>query len=492
MRSLLYIGKIGTKKKGVTCFMGPEPDGTSGFPWLNVVLLVILTFINGFFSASEIAIITLNDAKINKMAEDGDRKAAKVLRLTKNSNRFLSTIQICITFSGFLNAAAGAQSFAEPMAAALGRILPVSHSTLSGVSFVVVTILISFVSLVFGELLPKQIGLQRAEPFALRYAGFLNTMATIFTPFVKLLTASTNGAMRLAGLRPGAGDEETVTEEEIRLMVDAGEEKGVIEEQEKDMISNVLDFDDVPVIECMTHRTDIAAVEDTDSVQDVVDLSIEKGFSRIPVYHEDIDNILGFIYVKDLLQYIGKDARNVRLSDLMRPAAFVPETQKCSVLFRHMTEQHRQIAVIVDEYGGTEGLVTLEDLLECIVGNIQDEYDQEEEEILQDGPNRWSVDGTIFLDEVEDLTGVALPEGEYDTLAGFMVDQLGRIPKSGEHPTVAFGPLTLTVLRVRERRIERIMIAKKVPPKPDDDAPGEQKETGKAKAKTGNGENVER
>ena len=441
--------------------MGLEPDGSSGFPWLNVILLIILTFVNGFFSASEIAVITLNDAKVAKMAEEGNKKAAAVQKLTKNSNRFFSTIQICITFSGFLNAAAGAQSFSTPLAAALARVLPVSYSTLSNVSFIVITILISFISIVFGELLPKQIGLHRAESFALRYGSFLNGVAVLFTPLVKLLTASANGAMRFVGLRPGEDDEETVTEEEIRLMVDAGEEKGVIEEQEKDMISNVLDFDDVPVIECMTHRTDIAAVEDTDSLQDVVDLSIEKGFSRIPIYHEDIDNILGFIYVKDLLKYIGKDARDVRLTDLMRPATFVPETQKCADLFRQMTEQHRQIAVIVDEYGGTEGLITLEDLLEGIVGNIQDEYDHEEEEILPDGPNRWSVDGALFLDEVEDLTGFSLPEGDYDTLAGFLVAQLGRIPKPGEHPTVTCGPLTMTVLRVRERRIERIMVAKK-------------------------------
>lgn len=450
--------------------MGLDPDGTGGFPWLNVILLIVLTFVNGFFSASEIAVITLNDNKIAKMAEDGDKKAATVRRLTKNSNRFLSTIQICITFSGFLNAAAGAQSFAGPLADALGGVLPVPHGTLLGISSVLITVLISFVSLVFGELVPKQIGLHRAEPFALRYAGFLNTMAVIFTPLVRLLTVSTNAALRLAGIRPG-DDEETVTEEEIRLMVDAGEEKGVIEEQEKDMISNVLDFDDISVVECMTHRTDIAAVEDTGTLQDVVDLSIEKGFSRIPVYHEDLDNILGFIYVKDLLQYIGRDAGNVRLTDLMRPAAFVPETQKCSELFRLMTEQHRQIAVIVDEYGGTEGLVTLEDLLEGIVGNIQDEYDQEEEEVLLDGPNRWNVDGSLFLDEVEDLTGFSLPEGDYDTLAGFLVDRLGRIPGEGEHPTVTCGPLTLTVLRVHERRIERIMIAKKAQAAPEGGAP---------------------
>ena len=441
--------------------MAPDPDGTA-FPWGSLFLLAVLILINGFFSAAEIAVITLNDNKVKRMAENGNRKAQTIMKLTGNSNRFLATIQVGVTLSGFLSSAAASQSFSAMLADAL-RVTGLSRDVLQGIASIIITLIISYFSLVLGELVPKQLAIRRAETIAFRFAGFLNGLATFFTPLVKLLTVSTTAVLRLFGIRPGQDDEETVTEEEIRLMVDEGEERGVIEETEKDMISNVLDFDDNPVSEMMTHRTEIAAVEDTDTLQEVLQLSMEKGFSRIPVYHEDLDNILGFIYVKDLLKFIGHTPQDVKLTDLMRPAAFVPETQSCSKLFQEMTEQHRQIAVIVDEYGGTEGLVTLEDLLESIVGNIQDEYDHEEEEILEDGPNRWSVDGALYIDEVEDLTGAVLPEGDYDTLAGLMVERLGRIPQEGEHPTVTCGQLTLTALHVQDRRIERIQIKKAIP-----------------------------
>jgi putative hemolysin len=247
------------------------------------------------------------------------------------------------------------------------------------------------------------------------------------------------------------------------MMVDQGEEKGVIAEDAKDMISNIFDFDDSTVAEAMTHRTDIIAVEDTDTIQDVVNLAIQEGFSRIPVYHEDLDNILGIIYVKDLLKYVGAPVdQTLKLTKLMRLAHFVPETNKCSELFKEMTENHFQIAVIVDEYGGTEGLISLEDLLESIVGNIQDEYDREEEEVIEEGANCWNVDGSIAIDDVEDLTGITLPRGDYDTLAGLLVELLGRIPNPDEQPCVKYGMLTFTALRVEERRITRIRIRKKV------------------------------
>lgn len=443
--------------------MGPDPDGTAGFPWVSIFLLAVLILMNGFFSAAEIAVITLNDNKVKKMAEDGNRKAQTILRLTGDSNRFLAMIQVGVTLSGFLSSAAASQSFAAMLAHAM-RGTGLSTHALQGIASVIITIIISYFSLVLGELVPKQLAIRRAESIAFRFAGFLNGLSTFFAPLIKLLTASTTLVLRLFGIHPEQDDAETVTEEEIRLMVNEGEEKGVIEENEKDMISNVLDFDDNPVSEMMTHRTEIAAVEDTDTLQAVVKLSMKQGFSRIPVCHEDLDNILGFIYVKDLLKFIGQPSADVKLTDLMRPAAFVPETQSCSKLFQEMTEQHRQIAVVVDEYGGTEGLVTLEDLLESIVGNIQDEYDHEEEEVVEDGPNRWSVDGSLYIDEVEDLTGVILPKGDYDTLAGLMVARLGRIPQEGEHPTVTCGQLTLTALRIQEHRIERILMKKAMPP----------------------------
>lgn len=255
------------------------------------------------------------------------------------------------------------------------------------------------------------------------------------------------------------------------MMVDAGEEKGVIGENAKDMISNIFDFSDTTVVEVMTHRTDIHAVEDTSSVQDVVHLSMKEGCSRIPVYHEDLDTVVGILYVKDLLRFVVPEASpNVPITQLMRPAYFIPEGKKCSDLFKEMTERKVQIAIIVDEYGGTEGLITMEDLLESIVGNIQDEYDHEEEEIRKLAENKFTVDGVTPIDEIEDLVGVELPETEYDTIAGLMMERLGRVPSPGEHPSVTIPPLTLTVGAVSDRRITKILIEKKVPvPQPEEE-----------------------
>ena len=248
------------------------------------------------------------------------------------------------------------------------------------------------------------------------------------------------------------------------MMVDQGEEKGVIGESAKDMISNIFDFSDATVDEAMTHRTDVTAVEDTATIQDVVNLSLEEGFSRIPVYHEDLDNIVGILYVKDLLKYVGKQTNDhIPLTSLMRSVYFVPETKQCSQLLAEMIERKLQIAIIVDEYGGTEGLITMEDLLESIVGNIQDEYDHEEEDIYQVGENKFTVDGTTPIDEISDLVGVELPEGEYDTVAGLIVENLGHIPKPEEHPSIDIDCLTLTVLAVEDRRIAKVLIEKHVP-----------------------------
>lgn len=447
---------------------------TAGGDVLSLVLLLVLILINGFFASAEIAVITLNDNKIKKMAEDGNKKAARILRLTENSSRFLSTIQIGVTLAGFLSSASAAQSFAPQLTAAILSAAPnLPHSVVDGASTFLVTLLLSYFSLVLGELVPKKIAMQKAEKLAFRFVGILQAIAAVFRPFIALLSVSTNGVMRLLGLNPNEG-EQTVTEEEILMMVDAGEEKGVIGENAKDMISNIFDFSDTTVVEVMTHRTDIHAVEDTCSVLDVVRLSMKEGCSRIPVYHEDLDTVVGILYVKDLLRFVGPDASpDVPLTQLMRPAYFIPEGKKCSDLFKEMTERKVQIAIIVDEYGGTEGLITMEDLLESIVGNIQDEYDHEEEEIRKVAENKFTVDGVTPIDEIEDLVGVELPETEYDTIAGLMMERLGRVPSPGEHPSVTIPPLTLTVGAVSDRRITKIFIEKKVP------APLPEEKTGK-------------
>ena len=463
-------------EKGVSYHMPPDPEGNSllllqaapaasdfsgGTLAIPIVLLLVLILLNAFFAMSEIAIVTLNDNKIRKMAEDGHKGAAKVLKLTKNNSRFLSTIQIGVTLSGFLTSASAAQTFAGKLAGWFVGLVPsVPFGIAEPVATVVVTLILSYFSLVLGELVPKKIAMQRAEEISFKVAGILNGVALVFSPFIRFLSASTNLVIRLLGFDPNAS-EENVTEEEILMMVDVGEEKGVIEGSAKDMIANIFDFDDIAVNELMTHRTDMTAVEDISPVNEAVNLAIAKGYSRIPVYHEDIDDIVGVVYVKDLLKYVCSEMpAETKLTDIMRTATFIPETKKCSELFAEMTASKNQMAIIVDEYGGTEGLITMEDLVEAIVGNIQDEYDQEEDEIRQVNDNTFTVDGTTSIDEISELIGIELPEGEYDTIAGLLVENLGRIPRSGEHPSIAIDHVRFTVDEVEDRRITRILIVK--------------------------------
>lgn len=463
-------------EKGVSYHMPPDPEGNSllllqaapaasdfsgGTLAIQIVLLLVLILLNAFFAMSEIAIVTLNDNKIRKMAEDGHKGAAKVLKLTKNNSRFLSTIQIGVTLSGFLTSASAAQTFAGKLAGWFVGLVPsVPFGIAEPVATVVVTLILSYFSLVLGELVPKKIAMQRAEEISFKVAGILNGVALVFSPFIRFLSASTNLVIRLLGFDPNAS-EENVTEEEILMMVDVGEEKGVIEGSAKDMIANIFDFDDIAVNELMTHRTDMTAVEDISPVNEAVNLAIAKGYSRIPVYHEDIDDIVGVVYVKDLLKYVCSEMpAETKLTDIMRTATFIPETKKCSELFAEMTASKNQMAIIVDEYGGTEGLITMEDLVEAIVGNIQDEYDQEEDEIRQVNDNTFTVDGTTSIDEISELIGIELPEGEYDTIAGLLVENLERIPRSGEHPSIAIDHVRFTVDEVEDRRITRILIVK--------------------------------
>lgn len=434
----------------------PVPDGD---PLIQIILLLVLILVNAFFAASEIAVITLNDNKIQKMAEEGHKKAQKILKLTKNSSRFLSTIQIGVTLSGFLTSASASQSFAKKLADVM-TFLPFSPSVVEGVATVIITIILSYFSLVLGELVPKKIAMQKSEALAFRFIGVLNATATIFKPFISFLTVSTNFVLRLLRIDPNAS-EETVTEEEILMMVDVGEQKGVIQNSAKDMIANIFEFDDTTVTEIMTHRTDMTAVEDTSSISEAVNLSIENGYSRIPVYHEDLDDIVGIVYVKDLLKYVcSQMPEETKLTDVMRGASFIPETKRCSELFAEMTASKTQMAIIVDEYGGTEGLVTMEDLVEAIVGNIQDEYDNEEEEIHKVNDNTFTVDGTASIDEISDLLGITFPEGDYDTVSGLVIEYLGHIPKPGEHPTVNIENVRFTVEQAENRRIDKVLIVK--------------------------------
>ena len=459
--------------------LSDDPDPATNLIF-QLVLLFVLILINAFFAMSEIAVISLNDSKVKKMAEEGNKKAKQIVKLTAESSAFLSTIQVGVTLAGFLTSASASQAFVEKLSGWMMGIFSLSPSYLSlinGVATVVITLIISYFSLVLGELAPKRIAMQNPEKVSFAVVGILLFIKTVMKPVIKLLSVSTNLVIRCFGVDPNA-DEENVTEEEIRMMVDVGEEKGVIEESQKEMINNIFEFDDICVQDIMTHRTDITAVEVTDSVLDVVKESMEMGFSRIPVYEDDLDNVVGIVYVKDLLGYIGeKVPETSSISALMRPATFVPESKKCGSLFTEMTEKHIQMAVVVDEYGGTAGLITMEDLIESILGNIQDEYDNETEDIEQVSENLFTIDGTTDIEEVSELLDRELPEGEYDTLGGMIMSYLGRIPAPEEHPTVEVSNILFTVLSLDERRIDKVRAEKLPQPEQGKDADKEKEKT---------------
>ena len=442
-------------------------DGPGGLI-LKIAILFILILVNAFFAMSELAVISLNDNKIEKMAEEGNKKAKKIVKLTESSSKFLSTIQIGVTLAGFLTSASASTTFAQMITDRLMQtpVKAVGASVISGFSVVAVTIIMSYFSLVLGELVPKKIAMQIPEKISFKIVNILLFFSKLFSPLVKVLALSTNAVVRILGFNPHA-DEETVTEEEIRMMVDVGGEKGVIEDVQKEMINNIFEFDDLDAGDIMTHRTDMVALEVNDSLDEVVEKAIEDGYSRIPVFEDDQDNIIGIIYVKDLLEYVGKELPAKTLRDIMREPMYVPESKICGDLFKEMTACHTQMAVVVDEYGGTAGIVTLEDVVEAIMGNIQDEYDDEEDEISKIDETTFTIDGITNIEEINELTGVDLPEGSYDTLAGFIIKELGFLPKEGETYEVEYKNLKFTVISVDERRIEKVKV--EILPVPEDE-----------------------
>ena len=425
----------------------------------KLVLLFVLILVNAFFAMSEIAIISLNDNMIDKLAEEGHKKAKLIKKLTENPSNFLSTIQIGVTLAGFLTSASASTTFAQMLTDAVIKTAPsLPYGIINGASVVIITVIMSYFSLVLGELAPKRMAMQKPEEIAYKVVGILLVVKRFTAPFVKILSISTNAVVRLFGFDPNA-NEDVVTEEEIRMMVDVGEEKGVIENIQKEMINNIFEFDDIDVTDIMTHRTDMIAVEDTDSLEELVNLSMEHGYSRIPVYHEDQDNIIGIVYIKDLLKYVSEGLpEGESPKSLMREAYYVPSSKNCGKLFNEMTEKRLQMAVVVDEYGGTAGIVTMEDLVEAIVGNIKDEYDDEEEEIVEESENIFTIDGTTYIEEVNELVGEIIPEGDYDTLGGFIISLLDFLPQDGEMNEVTYENLKFTILDVEERRIGKVRV----------------------------------
>lgn len=435
-----------------------SPDGHL---LLQLLLIAVLILINAFFAASEISIITTNDKKLKKMSEEGNKNASILLKMISQPSSFLAAIQVGVTLSGLLASAVASESFADRVTVYFTR-MGASPGLVKALAVTIITLLLSYFTLVFGELVPKRIAMKKPEAVALKVSGVLQFLSTVFHPFVAFLAFSTNVVARPFGVQPGP-EKKNVTEEEILMMVDVGEESGVIEESEKEMINNVLEFTDKSAGEIMTHRTDISAAEVTATLDEVLEIAINEGYSRIPIYEENIDDITGVLFVKDLLKYVGtKLEGEFDVRRIMRPPLFVPDTKRCRDIFKLFTDQKIHLAVVVDEYGGTAGIVTMEDLLESIVGNIQDEYDNEEDEFSIVNDTTFNIEGTADIEEVSRLLDTELPTGDYDTVGGLIIDRLGRIPGENEHPSVAVEDVTFTVVQVEDRRIEKVRAVKNV------------------------------
>lgn len=417
----------------------------------QLFVLIILILINAYFAASEIAFISLNDAKIERQAKEGNKKAKQIEKMLKNPSKFLATIQIGITLAGFLSSAFASDAFADILAPALNNIFPmVSVQTFRGISIIIITIILSFFTLVLGELVPKRLAMKYSEKVAYASIGIIKLISIITAPFVKILTKSTNLISKLFGI--SENEEEIVTEEEIKMMIDEGEENGTIEFEEKEMINNIFEFNDITASEVMTHRTDIYAIEVNNDIQKELSKLDEYKYSRIPVYEGTIDNIVGILFVKDLLKYFATNEK-IEVRKIMREAYFVPEGKPINELFKDLQRNKRQMAIIIDEYGGTAGLVTMEDLIEEIVGNIFDEYDEVENEFEKIDDNTFLINGSIAINDLEKLLQISIPEGDYDTLSGYLLEELGRVPNDNEKPVIETKNITYKVEEYEDKRI---------------------------------------
>ena len=434
----------------------------SGDPWAGPLLLqLVLIFLSACYAAAEVALLSLNATKLHHDAEEGDPAAAKLLRMTDAPARTLSTIQVCITRFGFLGSALAATQFAPRLAGAiLSAGAGIDAGVLHVLCVILITLLLSYLTLCLGTLVPKRLAMKNPEAIARRSLLLLEVSAVIFRPFVMLLNAATHGILRLCGIDPNAAEDE-VTEDDIRMMVDIGGENGAIEEAEKEMIENIFEFNNSTAEEVMTHRTDVTSIWVDDTEDEILRTICDSGLSRFPVYNENMDDIIGILNTRDFLLNAQSDNPK-SLRALLREAYFVPETVQADQLFRNMQVKKIHMAIVVDEYGGMSGIVTMEDLLEEIVGNIYDEFDkQTEAEIVRAGDNTWRISGSTPLKDVNDALNLSLPEDEdYDTLGGLISSQFTTIPQDGSTPDLDCFGLHIHVEKLEDHRVETALVTK--------------------------------
>ncbi|MCL1913257.1 MAG: hemolysin family protein [Eubacteriaceae bacterium] len=427
----------------------------------KLVLQIALIALNALFAAAEIAVLSANDNRIRARAAEGDKRALKLLSLIQNPTSFLSTIQVGITLAGLLASAFAANDFSERLtlfAVEKLKISAISPRALNSVSLISITAALSFFMLIFGELVPKRIAMQKADSLARAIASPVNILTTVLKPIVFLLSIATNGILKLLRVDPNKTETE-VSEEEILYMVDVADEKGAIGRDEKEMIENIFEFNNMAAQDVMIHRTDIDFINIHATDDEILELIKTTGYSRFPVYEEDPDDIKGMLMARDFLLNLATREPKP-LVELLRPAYFVPESVRTDVLFKNMQREKIHMAIVVDEYGGISGLVTLEDLIEEIVGNIYDELDiVEEEQIAPQGYGIWKVPGSATLEALSEATGALIPsEGEFDTVGGLILNELTIVPTDGSMPEISVHGLDFKVLVVKDRRIEAVEV----------------------------------
>lgn len=438
--------------------------------WGQLLLQLILIGLNAVFACAEIAVLSVSEAKLAKLEESGSKKAKKLRKLTDQPSKFLSTIQVAITLSGFLGSAFAADNFAERLVSwVIAKGAAMDPETLESIAVVVITLILSYMTLILGELVPKRLAMKHSEKLALGMAPMLCGVAKLFTPIVWLLSISTNGVLRLMGIDPNEEDEE-VSEEEIRMMVDEGGQKGVIDEQEQEMIQNVFEFDDLTVSEFATHRTDINILW-AEEADDVWENTIhETRHSIYPVCEDTIDNVIGVLSVKDYFRYRDQ-GREVIMKEAVKPAYFVPQGIHADVLFRQMRETRNHFAVVLDEYGGMMGIATMYDILEQLVGDLNDGDEEEvkEPDIQQNTDGTWSIKGVAQLSEVAEELKMELPTDKYDTMGGYVFSNYGMIPEDGTEFELELDRLHVRVTEIKDHRIIKMIVTVTEPEENEDD-----------------------
>lgn len=425
----------------------------------NIVILIILILLNAFFAASEIAFISLNDARIEVQAKDGNKRAKLINKMLKDPSQFLATIQIGITLAGFLSSAFAVDTFADKVVPLFYTAIPsISIGTWRNIVIMLITVILSYFTLVFGELVPKRIAMKYTEKVAYISVYIIKFISKLTSPFVKLLTISTNVISKMFGVN--SEESEDITEEEIRMMINAGEEKGTIESQEKEMINNIFEFNDKIVSEIMIPRNDIFAIDMNATIAGMIGtLTEDDKYSRIPVYEGTIDEIKGIVYVKDLIT--ARKRGNTKVKHIMKDAYYVSETKPVDELFNELRKNKKQLAIVIDEYGGTAGIVTMEDILEEIVGEIYDEYDDVEYKYEKINDTTYVFEGNVAIYDLEKILDIKIQEGDYDTLAGYLIDKIGKIPEKSEKIAYETQEAIYKIDKVKNKRIVRVKIIKK-------------------------------